>query len=259
MSKTGILQQAILRDADMAQTIREKQVETQYDPVTGTEIATITTLYMQDGSRHEKRVNAEPYFPDRYPTIVETYYDKNNNRIVETSSTKYREFASGGMAGADVTTVKYPGDEVVTTIGYPDGRVSVTVHKPGHPPADVPLDLLNHPILSTASAGFSGLETQAGRGVPMLTAEASEYIRAGSKYAGPGISIAAAAWDFAVAETGFERCVAAVEGTTSVSAGVLVGLAASPGTPAASFALALAASGGGQALGNWLGNTFCPR
>ena len=62
----------------------------------------------------------------------------------------------------------------------------------------------------------------------MISAELSEHVRVGSKYAGPGVSILAAAWDVAVADTGFQRCVAAAEGAASLGAGTLGGIVGSP-------------------------------
>lgn len=259
MTNTGLLQQALLRDADMAQTTRDEKVETQYDPVTGEEIATVTTLYMQDGSRHERTVNVKPRFRDRGPEIIERHFDKNNNPISETISVTFNERVNESIAGANVTTIEYADGTFFTSIGYPDGKVSATVSAPNRPAADVPLDLFSHPILSTASVGMSGLEAQAGRGIPMLTAEATEHIRIGAKYGGPGISVATALWDVAVAETGFQRCVAAAEGATSVGVGTLAGLTTSGAGPMVAIPVAIVASGSGQALGNWIGNTFCPR
>ena len=255
----GFLQQAMLRDTDMAETIRDETVETRYDPATGEELSTTTTLYMQDGSKHVKTVNAKPLFSDRGPGITETHFDKDGNIISETSSVTFNEFAQGSMANAKVTTVVLADRTVITLIERPGGSKSGTITTPGGQPADVPLELFNHPGFTAVGAGFSGLEAQAGRGIPMLTAEATEYARIGGKYGGPGIGIATALWDVAVADSGFQKCVAAAEGATSVAAGTLGGIAAGPTGPVGVAVASIAASGGGQALGNWIGNTFCPR
>lgn len=255
----GAIQQALIRDAKMAEIVRDKVVETQYDLDTGEEIATVTTIYMQDGSKHVKTVNAKPDFPDRGPLTTEEHLDKNGERISKSTSVTFNDSALHDWAGSSSTTIQYADGTLLMVRDDPDGHRSVTVKPPNRPAADVPLELFNHPILSTASAGMSGLESQAGRGIPMLTAEASEYVRVGAKYAGPGISFLAAAWDVAVAETGFQKCVAAAEGAASVGAGTLGGIAAAPLGPGGVFFASLAAGGGGQALGNWIGNTFCPR
>lgn len=258
-SPIGSLQQAMLRDADMAQTVRDKTVETRYDPATGEEISTTTTFYKQDGSRHEVTANARPQFSDRGPATTETHYDKDGNVISESSSVKFNDAGRHNLRDSLVTNTKMPDGTLITFIEGHNGSRSITVTSPGRRPADVPLNLFNHPILSTASAGLSGLEAQANRGIPMLTEEAVERVRVGAKYGGPGISIATALWDVAVADSGFERCVAAAEGAASVTAGIIAGVATSGTGPWVAFPVALVAGNGGTALGNWIGNTFCPR
>jgi hypothetical protein len=78
------------------------------------------------------------------------------------------------------------------------------------------------------------------------------------KYFGPGVSVATSLWDVAVPATGFQKCVATTEGVTSVTAGALAGIAASETGPLA-IPIGLTAALGGEALGNWIGSTFCPR
>ena len=75
MSTTGLLQQATIRDAEMAQTVRETTVEKVYDPTTGEEISTVTTVHMMDGSKSVRTVNAKPHFSDRGPLTTEVQYD----------------------------------------------------------------------------------------------------------------------------------------------------------------------------------------
>ncbi|WP_237166309.1 hypothetical protein [Mycolicibacterium hippocampi] len=255
----GFLQQAMLRDTDMAQTIRDIKVESRYDPVTGEEMSTTTTYVMQDGSKRVRTANATSAFTDRSPAITEQHFDKDGNLIADTSSVTFNEFGHHSLTNSKVTTMKLADGTVTTLIERPDGRRTATVTTPDGRHADVPLNLLNHPIMGTASAGFSGLEAQAGHGIPMLTEEATEHIRVGAKYGGPAIGIATALWDVAVADSTFERCVAAAEGATSVASGTLAGVATAGSAPWLVVPAVLVASGGGQALGNWIGNTFCPR
>ncbi|MGE2726074.1 hypothetical protein [Mycolicibacterium pulveris] len=255
----GFLQQAMLRDADMGQTVRDTKVETKYDPTTGEEIATTTTIFKQDGSKHVKTVNAKPHFSDRGPLTTERHMDKDGNLISETTSVTFNEYGDHSFANAKSTTTQLADGTVIDFIEWPSGQKTGTIRTPDGRQADVPLDLYNHPILSTVGAGLSGLEVQAGRGIPWLTDEAAEHIRIGAKYGGPGLGIATALWDVAVADSGFEKCVAAAEGATSVAAGTLAGAATAGTTPWLVVPAVLAASGGGQALGNWIGNTFCPR
>jgi len=106
---------------------------------------------------------------------------------------------------------------------------------------------------------ITGLGAQAERGIPRLTDEALEHLKVGTKYGGPALGVANALWSVAVADSGFERCVAAAEGTTSVTAGLLAGLATSEAGPWVAVPVALVAGEGGTALGNWIGNTFCQR
>lgn len=255
----GFLQQAMLRDIDMSQTIRDIEVETRYHPATGEKMSTTTSSVMQDGSRHVRTVNATSEFSDRSPAITERHFDKDGNLISESSSVTFNEFGHHSLTNSKVTSVKLPDGTLTTLIERPDGRRSATVTTPDGRHADVPLNLFNHPILTATSVGLSGLESQAGQGIPMLTEEATEHLRVGAKYGGPAIGIAAALWDVAVADSGFERCVAAAEGATSVTSGVIAGVASSGAGPGIAIPVAIAASGGGQALGNWIGNTFCPR
>ncbi len=253
----GMTQQAIIRDTDMAQTVRDTKTETKYDPETGEEISTTTKIYKQDGSKHVTTVNARPTFSDRGPTTTEIHYDKDGNEISETSSFTFNDLGDHGMTNANVTTVKYPNGTVATLVEYPGGGKSATVQVPGRPPADVPLELFNKPILTSAESTLTGLE--ASRGLPMLSQEAAERVQIGAKYGGPALGIGSALWDVATAETGFTRCVAAAEGVTSFTTGTLAGLAASEAGPGTAILVGIAASEGGTALGNWIGNTFCPR
>ena len=253
----GMMQQAVIRDTDMAQTVRDTKTETEYDPATGEEISTTTTIYKQDGSKHVTTVNARPTFSDRGSTTTETHYDKDGNEISETSSFTFNELGDHGMKNAHVTTVMFPNGTVTTLVEYPGGGRSATVQAPGRPPADVPLELFANPILTAAETTLTGLESS--RGLPMLSQEAAERVRIGAKYGGPALGIASALWDVATAETGFTRCVAAAEGVGSVSSGVLAGIATTGMGPEVAIPVAFMAGGSGTALGNWIGNTFCPR
>ncbi|VEG58185.1 Uncharacterised protein [Mycolicibacterium aurum] len=255
----GMMQQAVIRDTDMAQTVRDTKTETKYDPATGEEISTTTTIYKQDGSRHVTTVNARPTFSDRGPTTTETHFDKDGDEISETSSFTFNDFGDHGMENANVTTVTFPNGTVTTLIEYPGGGRSATVQVPGRPPADVPLELFDNPALMTGEAAITGLESQAPRGFPMLSDDAAERVRIGAKYGGPALGIATALWDVAVADSGFQRCVATAEGVTSLTTGALAGLATSEMGPWVAITAAIGASEGGTALGNWIGNTFCPR
>lgn len=232
LSTTGLMQQAILRDSDMAQTVRETQVETQYDPVTGEAVATTTTRYMMDGSKHVHTVNAKPDFSDRGPLTTDVHIDKNGNEVSRTTTVTFEDWAQYGMAGKTISTTQYANGTIAEVTVWPDGKQTAVVRTSDGRQADVPINLIDHPILSPLGAT--------------------------GKYFGPGVSIATSLWDVAVAETGFQKCVATAEGVTSVAAGTLAGIAASETGPLA-IPIGLTAALGGEALGNWIGNTFCPR
>ncbi|MEW2479650.1 hypothetical protein AB0876_08645 [Mycobacterium sp. NPDC049093] len=232
-SHVGAAQQAILRDADMAETLRETKVEPNYDPVTGAVVSTTTTKYMMDGSRYVTTVDAKPPFPDRSPITTEVHYDKNGNTISTTRTVKYGLSAHKDFAGKTISTTEYANGTVAKLTDWPDGKQTCKVITPEGREADVPLDVLDTPV--TTVLGATG------------------------KYFGPGVSIASALWGVAVAESDFQRCVASAEGAASVAAGTFVGIGLSEFTPIVSIPAGILAASGGEALGNWIGNTFCPR
>lgn len=255
----GMMQQAVIRDTDMSQTVRDSKTETKYDPETGEEISTTTTVYMQDGSRHERTVNARPNFPDRGPTTTETHFGKDGKMITETSSTTFNELGDHSLRNAHVNTIKMADGTVVTVIERANGNKSASVITPDGRTADVPHEFFSNPVMTGVDASIAGLGAQAERGIPRLTDEALEHIKVGTKYGGPALSVATSLWGVAVADSGFQRCVAAAEGATSLTTGTLAGLATSEAGPWVAIPVAIAASEGGTALGNWIGNTFCPR
>ncbi len=154
LSPVGTIQQGTLRDAEMGQTVRDTKVETKYDPVTGGEelYTKKTTIYMMDGSRHERTAHTKSDFSDRSPSVVERHIDKNGKLVSETSSVTYTEFARNDMANAKVTTVRMADGTLTTFIERPDGRRSATVTTPDGRQADVPVNLLNHPALTATDA-----------------------------------------------------------------------------------------------------------
>ncbi|EKF23695.1 hypothetical protein C731_2319 [Mycolicibacterium hassiacum DSM 44199] len=264
LNPLGLLQQAAIRDADMTTTVRETTERKIYNQETGEEIATEITLYMQDGSKTVRTVYNKPDFPDRTPKTVEERFDKNGNKVWTVSSLKWHESKNPALRdpldGAATTVIEFSNGTSVEFIFWPDDRPpSIYVHDPSGIQQDIPLNLLNHPVLNTASAGFSGLEKYAEKGIPFLSSDISKKVQVGAKYGGPGIAIATALWDIAAADNGFQRCVATAEAVGSLTAGTIAGLLGLPTGPATAFALSLLTSAGGQAIGNWVGNTFCPR
>lgn len=253
----GMLQQGMLRDADMSQTVRETTTETKHDPATGELISTTTTMYMQDGSRHERTADAKPLFSDRGPATTETHYDEHGNVISESSTVTFNDRGDHSMDNATVTSVKMADGTLVTLVERPGGSRSGTVTTPNGQTADIPREFFDKPLMTGVETAIAGLE-HTPHGIPKLSAEAVEHIRAGAKYAGPGLGIATTLWEVAVADSGFARCVAATEGATGLATGALAGLATSEMGPVA-IPIAILAGEGGSQLGNWIGNTFCPR
>ena len=75
MTMTGLIQQGVVRDNDMAQTVRESQEWTTEDGQVR------KTLLMMDGGRHEI------YEWNEYaPCVEDTYYDKNGKSGVQHDS-----------------------------------------------------------------------------------------------------------------------------------------------------------------------------
>ncbi|UAK57887.1 hypothetical protein KZ781_31375 [Mycolicibacterium smegmatis] len=234
MFPLGVLQQAVIRDGDMKQTVRETTVEKKYNPETGEEISTVTTRYMMDGSRYVETVNAKASFSDRSPLTTVVHFDKDNKQISRTETVTWKPWAPSSLAGKTTSTTTYADGTIAELEQLPNGEQFVTIRTPDAREPNVPINLTDHPVLSTVSA-------------------------AGGKYLGPGVAVATALWDYHVADSDFKKCVAAAEGITGVTAGTLAGLATLEFSPAVSIPVGLLAAGGGEALGNWIGNTFCPR
>lgn len=152
MTTTGLMQQAVLRDAEMAQTVRETTVETRYDPETGAETATVTTIHMMDGSKVVRTVNAEPDFPDRGPLTTEVHFNKDGNKLSTTTSVTYKDWAGDGLGGVTSSTTVYKDGTIVTLRQSPDGTRSGTIRTPDGRQADVPINLFDHPVMSPLSA-----------------------------------------------------------------------------------------------------------
>lgn len=239
MSPLGVMQQSIIRDGVMETTVRETKVEKYLNPDTGEEVATITTVYMMDGSKHVRTVSTKSEFSDRGPGTTEVHFDKNGNEISRTTSATFNEWAHPSVAGKTISTTQYANGTRAELTEWPDGRQMLVVTTPDGRQSDVPINLTDHPVMSPLGAVVGVLP--------------------GGTYTGPGASIATSLYDIAVADSTFEKCVATAEGATSLAAGTLAGLATSEAGPLVSIPVALVAAGGGEALGNWIGNTFCPR
>ncbi|ULN70059.1 hypothetical protein [Mycolicibacterium smegmatis] len=180
-------EEPVIRDGDMKQTVRETTVEKKYNPETGEEISTVTTRYMMDGSRYVETVNAKASFSDRSPLTTVVHFDKDNKQISRTETVTWKPWAPSSLAGKTTSTTTYADGTIAELEQLPNGEQFVTIRTPDAREPNVPINLTDHPVLSTVSA-------------------------AGGKYLGPGVAVATALWDYHVADSDFKKCVAAAEG-----------------------------------------------
>jgi uncharacterized protein YukE len=120
MSLEGLIQQGIVRDNDMAQTVRESREWTTEDGQLR------KTLLMMDGSRHEIYE-----WNEFLPCVEDTYYDKNGKEVSSTFSqdkTNYdgTKFTSIKFAdGTEVTMTRTADGKCTGGVTTPDGRHGV--------------------------------------------------------------------------------------------------------------------------------------
>ncbi|MBU9763217.1 hypothetical protein FR943_05075 [Mycobacterium sp. TNTM28] len=158
--------QDITRAGDMATTVRE-QSETEDN--LGNKI---TTLTMLDGS---KQVITEfggsvayRSFPEG--TVKVEHIGRNGNHISDT----YTYHNKDGSTRTDITW----GDGTQLSIAKDaDGNCLGGVTVPGVKSGVLPDTFFTHPIPAAAGASFSGLEKQAGRGIPILSADALDNVK----------------------------------------------------------------------------------
>jgi len=106
MSLDGLIQQGMVRDNDMAQTVRESREWTTEDGQVR------KTLVMMDGSRHE--IYAWNEFA---PCVEDTYYDKHGNEVSSTFSQDKTNYD-----GTKYTSINFADGTEVTMTQTPDGR-----------------------------------------------------------------------------------------------------------------------------------------
>lgn len=249
---TGLMQQAILRDIDMAQTIRDTKVETDGD-------ITTTTHTMQDGSRQVVTEDNE-YQWDRGPTLRVTHYDKDGNFVSQTSTVTWKSDTTHAVRGATTTSTRLADGTLLESTEWPDGRATATVHTPDGRQADIPIEFFSNPPSVMAGGAASGFERylEHGGSIPKLSAEALGDLRAGAKFAGPAVGVAEMLFNVAGAETAFERCVDMYAGAGSIGGGFAPLLVPGAGWATAGL-LSIGGSQVGGAFGTFLGNQFCSR
>jgi hypothetical protein len=255
----GVVGQEAIRNGDMSIAVRDVSapVKNEY----GDEVTTVT---MQDGSR-QVLTTYDPFdWPSKQNFASITQYDKDGNKVSETSS-----WHDAGTE-SDYTSISWPDNSNYTmsmdstghrTAGFTtaDGRHSA-----------VPVEMIDR-ISLLSGAGLSGLEKHIGGGgsLPMVTAQSLEDVGKAAKVAGPALVVATTAFDMAMADSGKERCIALVAGAVGggggwgmAEAGATLGTFFGPGAPIAVPALAviLGAAGafGGSKLGSFVGDVVCP-
>ena len=251
-SATGLMQQAMLRDIDMAQTIRDTKVETDGD-------ITTTTHTMQDGSKQVITEDNE-YKWDRGPTLRVTHYDKDGNFVSQTSTVTWIPDTSYALRGATTTTTRLADGTILEQTQWPDGRATATVHTPDGRQGDIPIEFFSNPPAVVAGGAATGLEKfiEQGGTIPRLSAGALDNLAVGAKFAGPAVGVAEMLLNIAGAQTAFERCVDTYTGVGSIAGGFAPLMVPGVGWLGA-VPLSVVGSQAAGAFGTFLGNQFCSR
>ncbi|ORA32152.1 hypothetical protein BST13_23565 [Mycobacterium aquaticum] len=254
----GIIGQEAIRAGDEATAVRET-IESVNEH--GEEV---TTVIHQDGS---KQVGTKHKFMDtpsrtNYVTVEE--FDKRGNSTSRTSS--WHDLGSN----CDFTSTTFPDGSNFTMSMDPEGRVNAGFTTATGRHSAVPVELIDR-ISTYAGGGLSGFEKHVSHGgrLPMLTAESLESFGKAARVGGPSLVIATAVFDMAMADTGRDRCIAAVVAATGggggwggAELGALAGAATGPfapvGVPVLTTAGAVFGAFGGADVGKFLGNVLCP-
>jgi hypothetical protein len=250
MTLNGLIQQGVVRDNDMAQTVREsKEWVTEDGQVR-------KTLTMMDGSRHEIYE-----WNKTLPCTEDTYYDKNGKQVSSTFSQDKRAYD-----GTKFTSITFADGTEVTMTETADGKCTGGVTAADKRHGVLPDEFFSHPALTTVGGALTGLEQQAKRGIPMLSAQSVDNLGNVSKYGGPTLGIATALYDTVTAKTYQDACVAAISGGAGVAGGMATGSLAAAGiTALGNPELAPVFAMGGDMLGGWtfgyvggiIGNIVC--
>jgi hypothetical protein len=214
------------------------------------------TLLMVDGSRHEIYE-----WNEMLPCVEDTYYDKNGKEVSSTFSQDKTNYD-----GTKFTSIKFADGTEVTMTRTADGKCTGGVTAADGRHGVLPDEFFSHPALTTVGGALTGLEEQAKRGIPMLTAQSVENLGKIGKYGGPTLGVATALYDTVTAKTYQDACVAAISGGTGLVGGSATGTLAVAGISAlGNPELAPAFAMGGNMLGGWtfgyvggiIGNVVC--
>lgn len=250
LSMTGLIQQGVMRDNDMAQTVRDyKEWETEDGQYR-------RTLTMMDGSRHEIYE-----WGNMLPSVEDDYYDKDGNFISSTYSQDRKNYD-----GTQYTSIRFRDGTEVTMTRTADGKTTGGVTTGDGRHGVLPDEFFTHPVVTISGGALTGLEKQAEQGIPMLTQESVENLGKAGKYGGPALGVATALYDTVTAKTFQDACVAAISGTAGIAGGYATGGLGAAGISALGWPeFAPAAAGLGDALGGWtfgylggvIGNVVC--
>jgi hypothetical protein len=249
-TEAGRTLQELVRDQDMSTTVRETS------ETTDREGNHFKTLMMLDGSKQviKEEGSSLPSAHVLPPGSLEvTQYDRNGN-VVSVAQ------AIEGEDGTQTTSIWWTDGTSVTMTRTPDGKCSGGVVTAERKHGILPDDFFADPIPTVAGGALTGLEKQAQRGIPGLSAHALENVGAGAKFGGPALGVVTALYNVATAETKHDACVAAWSGGVGLALGIGadVGLTAMGMGP---IGAAVLTTGGGFAfgyLGGIVGELVCP-
>lgn len=251
MTLDGLIQQGVVRDNDMAQTVRESREWTTEDGQGR------KTLVMMDGSRHDIYE-----WNDYAPCVEDTYYDKHGNEVSSTFSQDKTNYD-----GTKYTSITFADGTEITLTQTPDGKTTGGVTAADGRHGVLPDEFFTHPALTTVGGALTGLEEQAKRGIPMLSPQSVDNLGKAAKYGGPTLGVATALYDTVTAKTFHDGCVAAISGAAGVGGGYATGALAAAGiTALGNPELAPVFAMGGDIAGGWtfgyvggiIGEIVCP-
>ncbi len=200
--------QEMVREQDLSTSVRETTETT--DERTGNHIKTV---FMMDGSKQV--ITTEGGWPPSEHVLPEgsiqvEQYDKAGNYVSDSLTTESED-------GTQTTNIWWTDGTSVVMTRTPDGKC--TGGGSPHRTARVASGTESCRTSSSPTrfrpwpgGALTGLEKQAERGIPGLSAEALENIGAGAKFGGPALGVATALYNVATAETAHDVCVNAWSG-----------------------------------------------
>lgn len=254
----GVVGQEAIRSADEQMSVREVIESTnKYGEET-------KTVIKQDGSM-AVTTRMDPFdWPSKQNFYQIEEFDKDGELVATTSS-----WRSAGT-GTDYTSITYANQSNLLMSRDSSGHRSATFTPPVGQPSAVPVALIDS-ISTSTTAGMSGLEKHIAHGssLPMVGAESVENIGKTMKYGGTALTAATTVFDYVMADSGKDRCIALVAGAAGggggwggaelgAGLGVFGGPFAPATVPAGAVLLGLVGGFGGAKLGKFVGEALCP-